>query len=324
MYQSYEHYDTKISNISLSECGTRCTEGRNCSAFAYKPIDNICYLAQHGILGKPYDSLYVDEYSKLDKRCNKINKLTDSKRIDGNSLTENSIYLCSDGENNTVNEFQFANLGASAIINDTDIPDAVKYEVYDITYPTEKTDPNIIADIPYKNPNIKNIEDNNQITTDQNISNNKFGFIESNNEFLGQYLLAHQCVVNVPLYDCLKYCENNPECIGTEWNKTLFKDTDQSNNQKYMYEGVCCPKTIIKKIIPRRSDVSNGRFYIKKNLSDLIERDKIILTKANLNTIPIDDNDKQFNLDVFSEYNNIMSEDVSNHSYKYPVEPILD
>jgi hypothetical protein len=289
-YQSYEHYDAKIQNISLSECGTRCTNGRNCTAFAYKPVDNTCYLSQTGILGKPYDSLYSDDYSKLDKRCNKINKLTDSKRIDGNTLTQNSIYLCSEGEKNTVTEFQFANLGASAIIND--IPDSVKYEVYDISYPKEKIDSNIIAETPYqtpyKNPDIKT-------SSSFDNSNNEYGFIESNNEFLGQYLLAHQCVVNVPLYDCLKYCENNSECVGTEWNKILFKDAD--NKQKYMYQGVCCPKTIIKKIIPRNSDVSDGRFYIKKKLSDLIQRDKIILTKADFNS-PLTNDDKQFNIEI--------------------------
>jgi len=41
-----EGYDGRISNISLTECGTECTTGYDCTGFAYKPINNICYLSK--------------------------------------------------------------------------------------------------------------------------------------------------------------------------------------------------------------------------------------------------------------------------------------
>jgi hypothetical protein len=162
-----------IPYISQVSCGTQCTEGRNCAGFAYKPSEQSCYLSKTGILGKPYDSLYVDDYSKLDRRCNKIDRITDSKRIDGLTLIENSVYLCSDGENNTISQFQYANMGALAldgkdrgnkgnkgnkgnrgnIKNNKDdlFPEQVIYDVYDIIWPKIKQDPTIIAPIPYSN-----------------------------------------------------------------------------------------------------------------------------------------------------------------------------
>jgi hypothetical protein len=147
-----------IPYISQVSCGTQCTEGRNCAGFAYKPSEQSCYLSKTGILGKPYDSLYVDDYSKLDRRCNKINRITDSKRIDGLTLIENSVYLCSDGEHNTTTQFQYANMGALALDgkdrkNDKDdlFPEQVIYDVYDIIWPKVKQDPTIIAPIPYSN-----------------------------------------------------------------------------------------------------------------------------------------------------------------------------
>lgn len=280
-----EHYDLEIPNISPTECGTKCTEGLNCHGFAYKPIKNTCYLSKTSILGEPMESLYKDKYSKLDRRCNKINRISDNKRIDGNSLTENSIYVCSDGENNTATEFQYANHGASSLDGtkntiydradkDKLVPENVKYEVHDITWPKKKVDSNTIATKPYLN------------LLSSGDSPKQFGFVESDKEFLGQYMLAHQCVVNVPFFDCIKYCENNSDCAGTEWNKSMIKQSAKGD-YNYLYENVCCPKSVIKKIIPRRKEFNRGRFYVKKDLVELLKRDKIVLTKADFGqTIP--------------------------------------
>ena len=70
-----ENYDARISNITENECGSVCTEAPNCGAFGYKHglFGGKCYLSQRHILARPIDSLYFDEYSKIDKRCNKIN-----------------------------------------------------------------------------------------------------------------------------------------------------------------------------------------------------------------------------------------------------------
>lgn len=276
----HEHYDAKISNITLPYCGTECTKAMNCAAFGYNPVGGQCYLAKKAIIGKPYDSLYSDEYTKLARRCNKISRLTDNVRIDGNTLVQNSVYICADGENNVATQYQYANLGSTSLEGDktliftdgdsarTTMPENVGYETYDIKWPTEKRE----LELSTSNTNLK-IADNNV----------KHGFVESDKEFLGQYALAHQCVVNVPLYDCLKYCENEPDCAGTEWNKGMVK-TDGTTNR--LYENVCCPKSIIRQIIPRRNEFNRGKFYVKKALSDIENRDQIILTKADFTIDP--------------------------------------
>ena len=259
-----EYYDYEITDISATECGTECTEGINCLGFGYNHKKRKCYLSKTAIIGEPNVGLYKDQYTKLDKRCNKINRLRDSKRIDSNSLIENSIYVCSDGENNIVTEFQYANQGATSLEGirstiydrsnaDIALPVNVKYETHEIQWPEKRES------------GTSRLEKNDK---------KKYGFIESNKEFLGQYTLPHQCVVNIPFYDCLKYCENDPECTGTEWNKSL---KDFNNN---ISENVCCPKSFIKKIIPRRKEYGMGNFYVKTDLHDILNRDNIVLTKA--------------------------------------------
>lgn len=279
-----EHYDMKIPDISVTECGTRCTEGLNCSGFAYKPTELKCYLSKTPIFGSPINSIYKDDYSLIDRRCNKINRITDDRRLDGNTLTNNSVYLCSDGEHDVTTQFQYANLGATALESvkstifdraDSDIitPTNVSYEVYEIDWPKSKSTQTTSINPFYTSNN----------TNSHNIDK-RYGFIESDKEFLGQYLLAHQCVANVPLFDCLKYCENNPNCAGTEWNKSLVSRADGLT--EYLYENVCCPKTVIKKIIPRRDKFNRGRFYIKKDLLQMTDRDKVTFSKADFDSVP--------------------------------------
>lgn len=293
-----ENYDGRISNITLTECGTECTNGYDCTGFAYKPINNICYLSKTSILGKPEDTKpYHDEYTKLDTRCNKINKMKDSDFINELTLSRNSVYMCSDGENNINNKMQYANLGASAltipahdggslsrdgIVNPRgyeDIaPTNVKYDMHDIKWTDGKKE--LVSTVLDKNI-IKNIT-----------PKSEHGFVEDDREYLGQYMLSHQCVRDVPLYDCIKYCEDNSKCAGVEWNKSL------GNKQN-----ICCPKRIIKRIIPRRQQYSNGKFYIKKSIHDIINNDRIIITRVN-DKSKIDISDNRYNkINVYSNVN---------------------
>jgi hypothetical protein len=173
---STEHYDGKISGLTITECGTECTKALNCIGFGYKPMTHECFLARKPVIGKPltldnikedriflgyFDeraavmnpmySLYADEYSKLDTRCNKINNILDNKRIDNITLTENSVYMCSDGEINLATQFQYANLGGTSLEkvlpniydranSDIVIPEYVSYETYHIDWPMVKRD----------------------------------------------------------------------------------------------------------------------------------------------------------------------------------------
>lgn len=265
-----ENYDARLSNITLTECGTECTRNLNCYGFGYNHVGGKCYLSKSTILGEPLESLYKDEYTKLDRRCNKINRITDNNRVDGITMTQNSVYICADGENNTGTRFQYANLGATSLDGakttifdradqDNIQPVEVAYETNGLVWPKTKEE------------NTKLYE---EVQQEKKIKKNIF--IESDNEFLGQYLLPHQCSTNIPFYDCLKFCDNEKKCMGVEWNKE--------------HSGVCCPKSIISKIIPRREQHKNGKFYVKRNSETLNERDNIVLTKSNFDQRPLIDN----------------------------------
>lgn len=320
--ETIENYDGKISNMTLTQCGTECTISENCRAFAYKPISATCYLSERGLLGEPVESLFAGDYSKLDKRCNKINPINDIDFISDTTLTQNSVYVCSDGENNESTEFQYANLGSSSLETSEQVgatfgrgvptkvanrpehatPLAVNYDVYKINYPDKELIqdaelrsgsrihvPDLVPNFPkLVNKTDAEIEadqktggysDRKRVLIDPDSAEVPTAFIESDMEFLGQYLLAHQCVVNVPFYDCIKFCDSDEKCAGTEWNKSIVR-SDGKNN--LVYENVCCPKQIITKIIPRRNQFSRGKFYVKSDLNKIRGRDSILLTRQNI------------------------------------------
>jgi hypothetical protein len=263
VHKNVENYDAMMRNISSTDCGHECTIGVNCSAFAYKPGDKKCFLSREIILGKPKNGLYVDQYSPLDTRCNKINRLTDSKQIDVRTLTENSVYVCADGEKNIYGEHQYANRGASALDNNIP-PTEVKYPVRMIEWPkTIETEliPSFIK--PEK----------------EKIKKENIRFVESDDEFLGQYLLAHQCVADIPLYDCIKFCNNNKDCAGVEWLEEIYDDLGENVNFYRTRNSICCPKKIISKIIPRRSKYKKGKFYIKTKTEKSDDSDNMTISK---------------------------------------------
>jgi PAN domain len=310
-----EGYDGKISNITLTQCGTECTISENCNAFAYKPVISTCYLSKRAILGEPVESPYHSDYSKLDRRCNKINPINDIDFINDLTLTQNSVYVCSDGNNNENTEFQYANLGASSLETGETIgrsagrgvptkvagrpataaPVAVNYDLFDAQFPDpelgalQDLEPNFPKLVRMNDQEIRNeqkklegkplpIDEREQVLIDETLTDEsgRSAFIESDMEYLGQYLLAHQCVVNVPQYDCLKFCDNDPKCAGTEWNKSIVRSDGKDS---LVYENVCCPKQVIKKIIPRRNQFSRGKFYVKTGLDNIKARDSIMLTR---------------------------------------------
>lgn len=298
-----ENYDGRISNITATQCGTECTIGENCKGFAYKPVSSTCYLSKNRILGEPTESAYNVDYSKLDMRCNKINPIDDVDFINDLTLTENSVYVCSDGERNRSSEFQYANLGSSSLetantigasagrgvpnkIGDrplTNKPLVVNYDLYNIKYIDPKI--NALEDIVPNFPRLvrktdveirESQKENVLIADGLTDTSNRSAYIESDMEFLGQYLLAHQCVVNVPFYDCVQFCDNNEKCAGVEYNKSIVRSDGKTN---HVYENVCCPKQVIKKIIPRRDQFNRGKFYVKTDLDKIKGRDSVVLTR---------------------------------------------
>lgn len=258
-----EGYDAVIPNITPTQCGTECTNRMKCAGFGYKPTGGICYISNNTIFGEPTDKLFSNEYSKLDRRCNKINKITDDDKINSKTLTENSIYMCADGEYNTYSRYQYANYGATSLdihgstiydTNDSDmvIPEEVEYylNTNDI-----KQDKDYISDF---------LTEPNKI---------KYIFTETNDEAIGLDVPNQQCIVNVPLHSCLLQCKNNISCVGAEWNKYIQSDDNE-------YENVCCQKSTINKMIPRREQFKRGRFYTKTEVENIINDDTIVITNT--------------------------------------------
>lgn len=267
-FNSYliECYDARIPNVSQSQCGTECTNRMKCAGFGYKPEGGMCYISKSAILGEPMDKLFSNEYSKLDKRCNKINKITDNDKINSMTLTENSIYICADGENNINSRFQYANYGATALDGfGTTVFDASESDVQEplkVSYQLNRDD------IKQENDYISGF------TTE--INKIKYKFIESGDEAIGLDIKNRQCVANVPFHSCLLQCKNNNSCVGVEWNKYI-KGTDEYEQD---YENVCCPKSTINKMIPRREQFKMGKFYIKTKVNDIIDDDTIVITNT--------------------------------------------
>lgn len=75
----------------------------------------------------------------------------------------------------------------------------------------------------------------------------------------GEYLKGYKCVKDINLNNCLKYCNNNKECDGVEWNPKF-----------YNYENVCCPYKNIGELVQRKDKHKHGKFYLKdyKNNTD--------------------------------------------------------
>jgi hypothetical protein len=67
-------------------------------------------------------------------------------------------------------------------------------------------------------------------------------------------------------------CDVDDTCIGVEWNPYYLKT--KSDNSAEIYKNICCPKTQINNIIPRRKEFENGNFYLKKHV-DAFNKDNI-------------------------------------------------
>jgi len=93
-----EQFDAKISNITMSECGDKCTKSLGCNGFSYDM--NKCYLSTNPILGVPDKSKYIDEYNSNYMVCNKPHPIRyNYMEKNKNALKKNTIYLCKKGEN---------------------------------------------------------------------------------------------------------------------------------------------------------------------------------------------------------------------------------
>lgn len=247
-----EHYDSRISGVSEDDCGKACTIAYGCQGFGYDSEKAKCYISKLPIAGQPStNSLYSDEYSSGQKRCNKNNPImpeVDQKsNITNYKKLQNTIYSCANNERDSYTLYEIVN-GNITPIRKSDIKDLSykPYELNEIEYPKFKKDMELI-----------------DIVGDQIEKNkNYMMFVKDMQEHLGQYLFPYKCVDNVSEKECLDTCVKYDDCTGVEWNPVYIENGKERKN-------VCCPKKIIDQIITRRHDFINGRFYTKDRPHEL-------------------------------------------------------
>jgi len=265
-----EGFDARIPSISKEKCGDLCTSVIGCRGFAYSD-EGVCFLSKQAILGKPVDSIFGDEYNTSDYRCNKSQPILDeSDLLSPNLMRRNALYMCSDSEQGRYT-LQLIAPTKRQMVGDFDDIEKIDVPNYDINnnfeWPTEKVS-----------------------TILNNTNLGKYAVFEkSHDEFLGQYLYPQKCTTDISEISCLKLCEADRRCIGVEWNPFYLKykagESNSTNSSNAIgnsggiydaYSNICCPKTQVSEIIPRRKDFANGNFYIKKYV-DAFEKNRIYI-----------------------------------------------
>jgi hypothetical protein len=263
--KSTEHFDNRIERLLETNCGTLCTNVEGCKSFGYDPNNNVCWISKNEIFKKPLTSLYSQDYNKKYIRCNKLQNIDDIVIANNSDYINNTIYECKqteDSETKTYNLYteNTVQIDELANLQKTDIN---KYKISELEWPNvfNPLDYSDIKTIIY--PDKKNI----------NIMREKY------DEYLGDPLYEHECIANIEKKDCLTSCFENINCKGVEHNSSFVQNNKQ-NNQSITYKNVCCPKKNINKIISRRDDFINGKFYLKDNIviSDVMaENNSIVL-----------------------------------------------
>jgi hypothetical protein len=268
-----EGFDARIPNISKEKCGDLCTSIIGCQGFAYDSNSpGICYLSKSAILGKSVNSVFSDEYSTSDYRCNKTQPILDETDIiSPNLMRRNSLYMCSDSEQGRYTLQLIAPTKRQSVGDFDDIEkiDVPNYEINDkFEWPTDKVDTRL----------------------NNNINQTGYAVYEkSRDEFLGQYLYPQKCTADISELSCIRICESDDRCVGVEWNPSYLKykadvnglsNSPNSNGESggayEAYKDICCPKTQISQIIPRRKEFINGNFYIKKRV-DVFDKDRFYI-----------------------------------------------
>ena len=115
--------------------------------------------------------------------------------------------------------------------------------------------PKFVADIIQDNMQLPNKVPT-QTINDTTKVDHVFRIYDNHNH--GQYLKEHKCTSGVKHQNCLKYCLENKDCVGVEWNP-LFKNKKE----------LCCPYRTIDKLGRREKEYINGKFYLKAPINDL-------------------------------------------------------
>lgn len=265
--QFTENFDEKIIRATKNNCGIMCTKIFGCSGFATDNNNDICYLSKTPIIGKPTNKPFMNEYDKNTERCNKINTTIDTQTMSEFERKQNATYICTQNE-----------IDNNQTIKIYDNDEKIIHSLEDLLYMT------------VNNYNFEAIDWGKEITLDNytelitnpKTSNETLVMTEYDDEYLGQYMLPHKCSANISQKDCINYCIDNNNCVGTEWNPFYLNKSIVNNAEQHkLYRNICCPKIKINKVTPRREDFKFGHFYLKEKIkinnndSNIIDDNKI-------------------------------------------------
>jgi len=269
-----EHFDTRIDGPTIEQCGTICTKSLGCNAFAYDKDNKYCYVSKDPIYFAPEKKAFTQFYTRTMPRCNKLYMINDPLYNSRNNLLRNSVYTCKDTEGD-LNEKTKMYVHGEKIIDDV-----TKINQEDVPiYTFEIMDWNTVI----------NFDKNLHLATNPTKSNSIGVMKEYDNEFGGQYLLPHSCSVGIQKKDCLAYCLNDDQCVGTEWNPLVMTKVG-TPNMFTIEENVCCPKKRLNSSKKRNEHNRFGHFYMKEYVEkkDLKNNDTLVSYNNSKNISDVD------------------------------------
>ena len=280
-----EHFDSRLDGTTREQCGMACTKILGCAAFGYDDTKKLCYLSKDPIFTRP-DTKVFAQYYKVDMpRCNKLYAIDDPLYNSRDNLLRNATFTCKAAENGP--DYIKTYMNKELTLDTIDDVNKLKLEPYtfvDIDWADGAGDMNT----PNARTSVIDLGKNMNLVTNPTRATSVNVMKEYDAEILGQYLYPHECVSNISQKDCLKECLDNPYCAGTEWNPYMLApiaDADLSDpaqvNKYVVKSGVCCPKRVLSKAIPRTDAHKYGHMYVKQNVvkSD-IPSDAVIVTYA--------------------------------------------
>lgn len=258
-----ENFDNRIERLLERNCGTLCTNVNDCGAFAYDASNNVCWISKDKIFKKPISSLYTQDYNKKFMRCNKLAKIDDPVIAKSSDYVNNAIYQCKPTEESKSDTYTLytENTSKSGELTDLKSTDMNKYKISELDWPT------LFNPLDFSDVKLIIYPDKKKL----------YIMREKDTEYLGEPLYEHECVANIEKKDCITSCLDDIECQGTEYNTSFIQN---KNGKSIRYRNVCCPRKAISKIIPRRDDFMNGKFYFKNSIvmSDVMaEKDVVLL-----------------------------------------------
>ena len=244
-----ENFDARIKDISFEKCANTCTKVYGCVGVSYDKQNRNCYLANNPIVGTPIGSIYVDEYQPGFVFCNKPDPIRTDVDIEfKDALAKNTIYACKEGEDGDAGYKSMVDEKITDLIMKNTKIYVKPYKIKQIVWNDHKKD-----------------LDPDTVTKDNYLNKIVFYDYDPDHEYQGKYMFKHQCVSNVPLFDCLKKCTIEDDCVGVEYNPLLLNKQKNGLYKKDL--NICCLKSSEDNKVPRSEKHENGAYY-KKSLED--------------------------------------------------------